>query len=95
MNMEVRAFTKTGTDGSTFEIGVIETMEGLIWIYSVHGRMTVRKVGHFTKAVNGRVETCAETVFAQVLLTVSMLDFRRIKTHPTYGNQMAKTATPC
>lgn len=64
MNMAVRIFTKTRTDGSTFEIGAIETMEGLIWIYSVHGRMTVRTVGHFTKALNGRVEACAETVFA-------------------------------
>ena len=64
MNMVVRTFTKTGTDGSTFEIGVIEIMEGLIWIYSLYGRMTVRKVDHFPKAVNGRVETFAETVFA-------------------------------
>ena len=56
MNMTVRTITKTGTDGSTFEIGVIETMEGLIWIYSVHGRMTIRKVGRFPKAVNGWVE---------------------------------------
>ena len=64
MNMVMYTFTKTGTDGSTFEIRVIETREGLIWIYSIDGRMIVRKAGRFPKAEHGWVETSAEPVFA-------------------------------
>jgi hypothetical protein len=58
--MTVRIYTKTGVDGSTFAIRVIETREGLLWVYAVDGRITITQVDRGPSAAHGWVETAVE-----------------------------------
>src|SRR5207244_3106074 len=55
-------YAKTGMDGSTFAIRVVETSEGLLWVYAVDGRMTIRKVNRVPRAEYGWVEAAVEPV---------------------------------